>query len=1077
MIDLPLRIFPAGGLDHSVTTTVMVGILVVAYFNLRLGWPLSGLVVPGYLVPLILAKPWSAAVITIEGVATYWIVWFLSEPLGRLGLWSRFFGRDRFFALILASILVRAFFDAWLLPRVGKMLEAHHGPSFDIYNNLHSFGLIIVALVANQFWKTGLVRGLVPQVVTVSITYCLVRYVLMEYTNFSLARLEYMYEDMAVHFLSAPKAYIILISTAILASRMNLLYGWDFNGILVPSLLALMWHVPSKILATFVEAGVVLVLARLVLKSRVFAGVTVEGSRKIVLFFSASYIYKYILSFAVLTWFPSVKVSDAFGFGYLVSTLLAMRMHDKDIAARMTRTTLECALIAGIFANVAGYGLTLLVRPWILWAAEAPRRVPPGPMEESSEDLVAILDEEKLRILGRRKPDSIPRPSLVELQFFLDGLQDLRAFLENGDPAALTEARGRLEAVGYAVSRVEKRHLLLREIDPGHGWGVFVLRLGSPGTLVIEVPAPAEEALTFDVGVALFEALEARALVVAGSGRRVNRDGTSDVLGFDGSFTHLFHRTFGRSEVLQIRGLTGDEARSIEGLRAGPEELEGPDGTSRLWVSRGIPDSLDLTRLEGLGVPLRIEWRDRPSRNLLRDASTGRFAEMVLNRTDRRRLYLASVPGREGFAAQETIQRIEGYLQERLMGSKERLADRGSDRYIVPSQRDLLFFDDEILRPLLTLVRGAPGGKLDPDHMEDVEIVQRAAQALRYRLDWYRHRPTGQEYLILEEEGPERRFWGTLALRVGPGSPTLVEIPRPLKEVRSLEYGIAFFGSSGARFLSIAGAHPEANRDGSADPLDSRNRANLLQLFAQVITRETGEDPLMVLHCRGFQARTGGSAPGADIILALGDGTVARDHLSPLGRGVIRDLEASGLTVRLADGSRELAGYESFGASGAAILPLPGKEFAIAWISPATRTLFGDQGENKLQESHFDSVEILTRSADLQQLLQAGGTHPAGRVVPSGVRQMLEVYLERQDVVALAGAVQQGADIRFERVIDRNSHQAFLLLWTEPGAWPEVLDLTPSPGGRHVTEVLANPGREGVERFIAHRAAWLRFSR
>ena len=59
----PLYIFPEGSLSASVITTVWVGVLVVVFFNLRLGWLLSGLVVPGYLAPLILAKPWAASVI------------------------------------------------------------------------------------------------------------------------------------------------------------------------------------------------------------------------------------------------------------------------------------------------------------------------------------------------------------------------------------------------------------------------------------------------------------------------------------------------------------------------------------------------------------------------------------------------------------------------------------------------------------------------------------------------------------------------------------------------------------------------------------------------------------------------------------------------------------------------------------------------------------------------------------------------------------------------------------------------------------------------------------------------------
>jgi len=236
---LPLQIFPQGSLESSVITTVWVGVFVVAFFNLRLGWVLSGLVVPGYIVPLLLMKPWSAGVIFIEAFVTYFIVRILSEDCSRFGYWSSLFGRDRFFAIILASIIVRISFDTWLLPWLGNLMESQWHITFDYRNNLHSFGLVIIALIANQIWKTGFWRGLPPLLITVGVTYIIVRYGLMEFTNFTVSNLAYMYEDLASSVLATPKAYIILVTAAFIASRMNLHYGWDYNGILIPSLLAL----------------------------------------------------------------------------------------------------------------------------------------------------------------------------------------------------------------------------------------------------------------------------------------------------------------------------------------------------------------------------------------------------------------------------------------------------------------------------------------------------------------------------------------------------------------------------------------------------------------------------------------------------------------------------------------------------------------------------------------------------------------------------------------------------------------------------------------------------------------------
>ena len=287
---LPLNIFPQGSLTSSVITTVWIGVFVVAFFNLRLGWVLSGLVVPGYVAPLLIMKPWSAGVIFVEAIVTYLLVRFLSDYLSRYGLWSSLFGRDRFFALVLASVIVRLTFDGWLLPGFGAWLETEWQIQFDYRNNLYSFGLIIIALIANLFWKTGFWRGAIPVFATLGITYLIIRYGLMTVTNFTISNLGYMYEDLASSVLASPKAYIILITSAFIASRMNLRYGWDYNGILLPSLIALQWYQPAKIVTSFVEAFVILGIAILVLRTPLFANSNIEGARKLLLFFNISFL-------------------------------------------------------------------------------------------------------------------------------------------------------------------------------------------------------------------------------------------------------------------------------------------------------------------------------------------------------------------------------------------------------------------------------------------------------------------------------------------------------------------------------------------------------------------------------------------------------------------------------------------------------------------------------------------------------------------------------------------------------------------------------------------------------------------
>ena len=364
----PLPIFPEGGLASSVITTVWVGVFVLCFFNLRYGWVLSGLVVPGYLVPLMIVKPLAALVIVVEAILTYAIVWLFSEKLSP-GRFPSLFGRDRFMGLILASIAVRLTLDGWILPQAAEWLASNYNQQLDWQSDLRSFGLVIVSLMANQFWKPGLARGLFAMIVTTAISYAIVRYGLMELTNFRMSGVSYLYEGLASSMLASPKAYMILVLTALYASHMNVRYGWDFSGILIPALIALQWYQPTKILTSFAEAALIYVIARQVLKLPFLANVTMEGANKILLFFNISFVLKLIVGH-LLVWLAwDVKTTDFYGFGYLLSTLLAMKAHDKDIFPRLMRSTLQVSFVGAALGNLAGLALAALVPATVANAA------------------------------------------------------------------------------------------------------------------------------------------------------------------------------------------------------------------------------------------------------------------------------------------------------------------------------------------------------------------------------------------------------------------------------------------------------------------------------------------------------------------------------------------------------------------------------------------------------------------------------------------------------------------------------------------------------------------------------------
>lgn len=1071
----PLAIFPEGGLAGSVITTVWVGMAVVVFFNLRFGWVLSGLVIPGYLVPLLLAKPAAAFVVVAEGVATYGLVWLYSEYLSaRLG-WNNFFGRDRFFALVLCSILVRIVSDGFLLPALGEWLNHSFQWQLDYRNNLHSFGLIIVSLIANNFWKTGLRRGVIPLLVTVGLTLLIVRYLLMTLTNFNISSLSYAYEDLATSILASPKAYIILVVTAFLASRMNLLYGWDFSGILVPSLLALQWYQPGKILATFAETGVILLLAHGVLQLPMFRGMTIEGGRKLLLFFNISYLYKFVLAYLMLWWWPEQKISDIYGFGYLLPTLLATKMYEKGIYARMTRATLQVSLVAALGATLLGFALTWLPDPWAANPANA--QTPPAVAKITKLTLIEATRQESIAIRRSRLPAQVVNATGFQLDQWRAGLLELAQYRRERQPEHLVEASRLLDQVGLRVELIENRYLLLRENEPRRFWGFYALDLETENDLALEVPAPLDERGTLESGAWLMRVMGAQSLAIASAPRRINQEGSVDVLAAPQTPYQVFHQVFGNRQTLQVRGYTGQSARLASASRRGVAPPEAGPPASSLWVKRALPDGLDLSRLKDLIGDFEVRWGELPLQNLQRETTLSGFAELQL-RSDAIRRLLGRALASEGTGAVNPGQAaIDGSLPDWLLADTTRIAPPGSNLYRKPAVEELLFFDDEVVTPLLRAVAAEHGDKgLSDAGKTELRIIEAAAASLGYQLLRFHHRSNGSDYLILAEAPsgghPERlRYWGSYIFRLGVSQSVLVQVPRPVFEVNSLELALALFESMHARALLIGGASPEANQDHSADLLRFANKENVFNAVNQAILRESGSTPLLIVQSRSLGERRDLPMPGADIVLATTAGAQSPAQMSALGRRLIEALTRFGLRVAFSDGTPAMAGYEAGGLPQAFYLnATQNKEMVVFWASPLARAGFMQQTEATPQQAQADALGLRTLQLEIGVYLARHGNRLAP--LPPTLRAALAPYFLSQDIVLLQAALRQQAGLRFERLVDINSRLGFLSILDDHGRLLGLANLSARDAGQ-ITVFQPEHPTSSLTKFVETRSAWL----
>ncbi len=356
-----IELFPTSVLDTSILTAVLVGMLLVWFFQEWLGWGFTGLVVPGYLASVLVIQPLTGAVMVAEGVATWLVLVALSDALPRWWPWSPLFGRDRFFLALLSSVGVRLAMEGALFPLLAERFQLR------IAAELHSMGLVVVPLLAYAIWRNGPVRALPRLGVPLLLTWLILDKLLLRLTNLSLGSFELTYEDLALDFVSSPRAYILLLCGAWLGSVTNLRYGWDFGGIIVPGLLALCWLQPERLAATVCEGLIIAMVLRATLKLPALREMNLAGGRLLVLAMLVAYLLKFLLGHILGAGWPGLRLRQLFGFGYLLPALIALRM----VLSGDPFRTIVPALTTSLGGFVIGTALA-----WVL-AMGVPMQAPP----------------------------------------------------------------------------------------------------------------------------------------------------------------------------------------------------------------------------------------------------------------------------------------------------------------------------------------------------------------------------------------------------------------------------------------------------------------------------------------------------------------------------------------------------------------------------------------------------------------------------------------------------------------------------------------------------------------------------
>jgi hypothetical protein len=518
-----LDLFPATGLDSSLVTAVLVGLYVRFFLTESFGWTFSGLVVPGYLASVAVVLPVSAAVTVFEAIVTLLCVQALCAVLSRARLGTPVFGRDRFLWIVVTSVAVRLLFEGTLAEPLRHAALAMWGVDPSKGFGFYGIGLVLVPLFANACWKPGVTRGLFQNLAVTALTYGVLR-ALLACTNLSLGSLQLSFERIALDFAASPKAYLLIVAGALIASRANLRFGWDTSGVMIPGLLCLGWFVPERALLTLLEATVLAGLAALFLRLPGPREWNVEGPRRIVLVFSLAY----ALQFFVLHALPKLPAAhDLMGVGYLLSSLLAVKIWQKKNPALVVVPAFVLSLLGLVSGSLLGYGLSSAFAALDRGAAPPVTNTTDGAAECAPKiTLRKALWISRTRLAAGSPSVSAPRVANDELGRFEELVRALSASTTQSC-AQLEPLRATAFALGLRLGDAEDEtageYLVLHERTDAarflRGFGTVLIARSSRQKAAFVLDDAAASAPESDAVLALIRKLRPAAILVNGLDR------------------------------------------------------------------------------------------------------------------------------------------------------------------------------------------------------------------------------------------------------------------------------------------------------------------------------------------------------------------------------------------------------------------------------------------------------------------------------------------------------------------------------------------------------------------------------
>ncbi|MBB1300675.1 MULTISPECIES: poly-gamma-glutamate biosynthesis protein PgsC/CapC [Pseudoalteromonas] len=1007
MGDFILQLFPAGGgLGQSVITTVWIGITVVCLLNLRFGFPLTGLVVPGYLVPLLIVSPTSAAVILIEAVVVYGLMLFSAKYVMQRFGYAEMFGRDRFFAIILISILVRVVMDTLFWPLIANVLSGWD-ITFDYSSQLYSLGLVIIALTANVMWNGGFKYGMKVTIVQLLITFLLVRFALMPMTNFSIANLAIMYEAVAASIIAAPKAYIILVITAFIASRANIKYGWEFNGIMLPALLALQLMQPTKLLTSFAETAIILIIGASLLNFTRLRNANIEGARLLLFFFNIGFIYKLFLNYFVVHYYPEIKVTDTFAFGYMLSTLLALKIYQKSALGLVIRATFQTSILGGALAIVIGFIIMFIPSLFVTTDIK----------ELQSTNKVSALGQQISEYKSYLYTSNKGQLDISSYQASQDKNNFKQAIYEiNKAPNSIENLllnKQRLAKLDFQL-QFDDSYIYIRDARKTSQRGLFVISRKPSADFIVTVPFPTSESLASDSAGLIFSHFDSRALVFGTSATPTTELTHNNK---QSPYYLAFIEALGLEQLFQVREVNNRTNRLL---------IKTPVGaTSQYWIYNQLPSSLSQRLIQQLLGHQETFFGQATNSSLPAANFNGQLFEVFLN-SDNYTTLLANISRDESNNEDNAISYATQSLNEVIELFADNITAKGSGAYKPLTANQAALWEFEILHPLYRLKTKLTDQDVDENIINQLNQINATARLMGYQLTLLNN-AQGRFLLIAPfVDGAAIAYGqGFYVINLTSSTQLNIEVPRPLFESNTLKFATELFVNSRAEHLLIAGAHPYAHPQ--ANVLLPNNVDSLFNVVHQSYLRFAQNNAILNLQIRSHSAPSW-IRPTA-LAFEYTQSNNAHQHLLQTLNHSLQDLAVDYQVVQGQTATRGLelgtspqSGYQIFA---------PHSELATLWLASDFKQQFSVNQQSLLQRLLAISAQPTIKVMNITTLSPANWQAVSSQQ-QSHFLKTIEHYASTQRLTALAQLCKPFANCELQ-TIEFEGRQEYALAIRQKG--------------------------------------------